>query len=52
MDWENPVGATASVSFIGAFRFLGQDEFLSPRPQTPPQQFLARRYNKILSLGL
>lgn len=33
VDWGFPVGATASVSFIGAFRFLGVDKPLNPNFQ-------------------
>jgi hypothetical protein len=30
VDWGFPVGAIASVSFIGAFRFLDVDKLLNP----------------------
>ncbi len=34
VDWGFPVGATASVSFTGAFRFLGVDKPLDPNFQS------------------
>ncbi len=37
VDWENPVGVCASVSFIEAFRFYGVDKFSNPNPDSPHQ---------------
>ena len=35
VDWENPVGVVASVSIIGAFRFLGEGKFCGPNLRSP-----------------
>lgn len=42
VDWENPVGAMASVSITGAFRFLDEGRFLTPNHDSYALLYLSR----------
>lgn len=46
VDWGLPVGAIASVGFIGAFRFFGVDKLLSPNFHILARRFFDLQSNK------
>lgn len=50
VDWGFPVGATASVGFIGAFRFYGVDKPSNPSFHILGRHFFDLRNNKISPL--